>query len=57
MKTPAEWAALFYSNKIMYIEDLIKQVQDEAITESIDAILQSVTELKQKHGAQTTIKN
>lgn len=31
------------------------KIPDEAITESIDAILQSVTELKQKHGAKNSV--
>jgi len=49
MKSPEEWCVLFYQNKIMYLEDLVKQVQDEAISESIKAIQQlSTTQTKTK---------
>lgn len=45
MKTPEEWASLYFSNKVKFLPDLIKQVQDEVKTEILQVIEKSVNEL------------
>ncbi len=45
MKTPEEWASLYFSNKVKFLPDLIRQVQDEVKTEILQVIEKSVNEL------------
>jgi len=40
MKTVGEWAAIYYGNKVVYLEDLIKQIQDDAIDNCISELQQ-----------------
>jgi len=46
MKSPEHWASLYFSNKVRFLPDLIKQVQDEAKAEAIEVIKKSITEIE-----------
>ena len=48
MKTPEEWTSLFYTNKVKFLPDLIKQVQDEVLTDILNAVNVSVNEMVNK---------
>lgn len=54
MKTPEEWATMYFHDKVRSLPDLIKMVQDEAKTEIIGAIQKSITELTTKQGGNTS---
>lgn len=45
MKTPEEWASLYFSDKVRFLSDLIKQVQDEAKSEILEVIQKSINVL------------
>ncbi len=49
MKTPEEWASLYFTNKVKFLPDLIKQVKDEVRVEILETIEKSVNELKKNH--------
>jgi len=45
MKTPEEWADMYFKDKVRNLPDLIKMVQDEAKKEVIDEIKKAVDKL------------
>ena len=48
MKTPEQWSQLYFEHKIKLLHDLIKQVQDEACEEVVNAVLEAVNGIKPK---------
>ncbi|MBP9790728.1 MAG: hypothetical protein KBD57_09330 [Bacteroidia bacterium] len=59
MKSPEEWASLYFTDKVRLLPDIIKQVQDETCEEVVNAVLQAVNGLKQnkkEHGINTVIE-
>ena len=44
MKTPEEWASIYFTDKVRNLPDLIKQVQDEVRTELIEAIKKAIND-------------
>ena len=42
MKTPEEWAEIYFSNRIKFLPDLIKEVQDEVKVELTEAVKKAI---------------
>lgn len=49
MKTPEEWASLYFTDKIKFLPDLIKHVQAEACEEVVNLVLKAVSEITPKN--------